>query len=115
MPNLFMALETHLNPWLTFRCGAQTSVFATYKQETPGTTFTDKRSDFTFMMGTSVKIGSLMFDAVLDPSFFNNPFAQLTGATNAQFEGYSPAGGLSAAGGPGNGTVFPQVSLTYTW
>ena len=115
MPNIFMALETHLNPWLTFRCGAQQSVFATYKEETPGVTTTDKHSDFTFMMGTTVKIGSLQFDAVLDPAFFNNPFAQLTGSTNAMFEGISPYGGLSAQGGPTNGTVFPQVSLTYTW
>jgi hypothetical protein len=115
MPNIFMALETHLNPWLTFRCGAQQSVFATYKEETPGVTTKDKHSDFTFMMGTTVKIGSLQMDAALDPAFFNNPFAQLTGATNAMFEGVSPGGGLRAGGGPTNGTVFPQVSLTYTW
>lgn len=115
MPNIFMALETHLNPWLTFRAGAQQSVFATYKLETTGATETAKLSVFTFTMGTTVKIGSVQFDAVLDPAFFNNPFAQLTGNTNAVFDGtsYYP-GGTRAQGGP-NGTVFPQVSLTYTW
>lgn len=115
MPNIFMALETHLNPWLTFRCGAQNSVFATYKLESGGVTQTWKESDFSFMMGTTVKIGSMQFDAVLDPAFFNNPFAQLTGNTNAVFEGAGYYPGSRAAGGPTNGTVFPQVSLTYTW
>lgn len=115
MPNVFMALETHLNPWLAFRCGAQTSVMATYKYETTGLTTTYKGSDFTFMMGTTVKMGNVQFDAVLDPAFFNNPFAQLTGNTNAVFEGYYYDKGYRAAGGPMNGTVFPQVSLTYTW
>lgn len=115
MPNVFMALETHLNPWLTFRCGAQTSVMATYKYETTGLSTTYKGSDFSFMMGTTVKMGNVQFDAVLDPAFFNNPFAQLTGNTNAVFEGYYYDKVSRAAGGPMNGTVFPQVSLTYTW
>jgi len=115
MPNVFMALETHLNPWLTFRAGAQQSVMGTYKLKTTGSTETIKLSLLTFNMGTTVKMGNVQFDAVLDPAFFNNPFAQLTGATNAMFEGIQPYGGLSAAGGPTNGTVFPQVSLTYTW
>lgn len=118
VPNLFMALETHLNPWLTFRAGAQQSVFASYKQKDSspgGVTQTYKVSDFMFMMGTTVKMGNVQFDAVLDPSFFNNPFAQLMGGTNAVFEGYYDYPSLSAAGGPGFATVFPQVSLTYTW
>jgi hypothetical protein len=116
MPNVFMALETHLNPWLSFRAGAQQSVFATYKYETTGLTQTFKGSDFSFIMGTTVKMGNVQFDAVLDPAFFNNPFAQLTGNTNAVFDGFGYyGGGARAAGGPTQGTVFPQVSLTYTW
>ncbi len=120
MPNLFMALETHLNPWLTFRAGAQQSVFATYKvkDSSPGgVTTKEKASDFTWMMGTTIKMGNVQFDAVLDPGFLNNPFAQLLGGTNAVYEGqyYLLDGANRAQGGPGYATVFPQVSLTYTW
>jgi len=116
MPNLFMALETHLNPWLTFRAGAQQSALATYKFKTTGNTQTFKESDFSWSMGTTVKLGNVQFDAVLDPAFLNNPFAQLMGNTNAVFEGSSQfGGGNRSTGGPGFGTPFPQVSLTYTW
>lgn len=115
MPNLFMALETHLNSWLTFRAGAQQSVFESYKEKTTGNTTTEKYSYFSFNMGTTVKLGNVQFDAVLDPAFFNNPFAQLTGGTNVAFGQYYYYGGDRAAGGPNYGTVFPQVSLTYTW
>jgi hypothetical protein len=67
------------------------------------------------MMGTSVKMGNVQFDAVLDPAFFNNPFAQLLGNTNAVFDGYGYDMVSRAAGGPTFGTAFPQVSVTYTW
>jgi hypothetical protein len=119
MPNIFMALETHLNSWLTFRAGAQQSVFATYKHKDSsvgGVTTSSKGSDFSFAMGTTVKLGNVQFDAVLDPAFLNNPFAQLMGGTNVAFDQYYYGGrGNRAAGGPNYGTVFPQVSLTYTW
>jgi hypothetical protein len=110
-----MALETHLNPWLTFRAGAQQSAFASYKYKTTGVSQTSKESDFLWSMGTTVKLGNVQFDAVLDPAFLNNPFAQLMGNTNAVFEGSSTFGGARSTGGPGFGTPFPQVSLTYTW
>lgn len=117
MPNLFMALETHLNPWLTFRAGAQNSVMATYKNKTTGNTQTWKESNFSFMMGTTVKMGNVQFDAVLDPMFLNNPFAQLLGSDNATFESdyyYDKANRAAGSGSP-YGTAFPQVSVTYTW
>ncbi len=118
MPNIFAALETHLNPWLTFRFGAQQAVFYTQKDEDTspgGVTTKDKYSYFTYMMGTTVKMGNVQFDAVLDPGFLNNPFAQLMGGTNAVYEGTYYYGYDRANGGPGYATVFPQVSLTYTW
>lgn len=118
MPSLFMALETHLNSWLTFRAGAQQSAFATYKtKHTGGVTTTSKGSDFNFAMGTTVKLGNVQFDAVLDPAFLNNPFAQLMGSTNVAFDQnyYGAYGSTRAAGAPNYGTVFPQVSVTYTW
>lgn len=114
MPNVFMALETHLNPWLTFRAGAQQTVMGTEKYEATGVSETEKLSNFSFNMGTTVKMGNVQFDAVLDPAFLSNPFAQLMGGTNATFDGSYYSGGSRAAGSP-SGTVFPQVSLTYTW
>jgi hypothetical protein len=118
MPNIFLALETHLNSWLTFRAGAQQSVFASYKDEDSGpggVTTQSKGSDFTWAMGTTVKLGNVQFDAVLDPAFLNNPFAQLMGGTNVAFDQYYYYDTARAGGGPNYGTAFPQVSLTYTW
>ena len=34
-----------------------------------------------FSLGTTVKLGNLVFDATLDPAFLQNPFAQLMGGT----------------------------------
>lgn len=114
-PNLFMALETQLNPWLTFRLGAQQQVYSTFKQDDGVTTQTTKYSDFSWAMGTSVKMGNVMFDAQLDPLFLNNPFGQLLGSTNGIYEGVYHGPSFGTAGSPTSGTVFPQVSLTYTW
>jgi hypothetical protein len=118
MPVLFMGLETHLNSWLTFRAGAQQSAFETWehKDSSPGgVTTKESQSHFSFNMGTTVKIGNVQFDAVLDPAFLNNPFAQLMGGTNVAFDQYNYYDANRAAGGPNYGTAFPQVSLTYTW
>ncbi|MFN8589322.1 MAG: hypothetical protein U0704_16140 [Candidatus Eisenbacteria bacterium] len=112
MPNVFLALETHLNPWLTFRAGAQNAMFYTYKDKVEGGETKYKEHYFTFNLGTTVKLGNLTLDATLDPAFLQNPFAQLMGGTNAVFyNGYY--GGRGDGYGPG--FVFPQVSATYTW
>ncbi|MFN8589323.1 MAG: hypothetical protein U0704_16145 [Candidatus Eisenbacteria bacterium] len=111
MPNVFLALETHLNPWLTFRAGAQNAMFYTYKEKFTGGENKWKEHYFTFNLGTTVKLGNLTLDATLDPAFLQNPFAQLMGGTSAYYWGYSSK---REAGGPNN-VVFPQVSATYTW
>ena len=113
MPNVFLALETHLNPWLTFRAGAQNAMFYSFTDKFTGGEDKYKEHFFTFNLGTTVKMGNLVFDATLDPAFLQNPFAQLMGGTNAFYYGaYGPSD--RPTGGPA-GFVFPQVSATYTW
>lgn len=105
-PQVFMALETQVNSWLTLRFGANKGVFHTYKVEgragTGGKTVTLKDSPFAMNVGAGVKVGSLMFDAVLDNLFYNNPAAQfLNSGDGGQFWNSS--------------YVFQKVSATYTW
>jgi hypothetical protein len=101
-PEIFMALETQVNPWLTLRMGATKAVFHTTKVEgTTGTvneTVTIKDSPFSMNAGASIKLGTLTFDTVLNSNFFQQPFAQLLG--NSYATGYP---------------VFPKVTATYRW
>ncbi|HXJ70806.1 MAG TPA: hypothetical protein VNM39_18045, partial [Verrucomicrobiae bacterium] len=97
-PNAFMALETHVNSWLTLRFGAQNAVLYSLKNETgnPVVTTTVKQHVFTYNMGAGVKLASLMLDATLAPGFWNNP---VSGVWN---------NGLG-------GDPFPRVSATYSF
>ncbi|MBI5170903.1 MAG: hypothetical protein HZA61_15545 [Candidatus Eisenbacteria bacterium] len=113
MPNVFMALETHLNPWLSFRAGAQNAMFYSYTEKFTGGEDKWKEHYFTFNLGTTVKLGNLTFDAVLDPAFLQNPFAQLMGGSNAFY--YNDYYGYRGNGYNAGNTAFPQVSATYTW
>ena len=117
MPNVFLALETHLNPWLTFRAGAQNAMFYSQKNKSgaPVTTDTYKEHVFSFNFGTSVKMGNLTFDATLDPAFLQNPIAQLMGGSNAFFYNNYYSKGPARPSGYNYDAVFPQVSATYTW
>ncbi|MBK7367282.1 MAG: hypothetical protein IPJ04_05020 [Candidatus Eisenbacteria bacterium] len=113
MPNVFMALETHLNPWLTFRAGAQNAMFYSYTEKFTGGEEKWKEHYFTFNLGTTVKLGNLVLDATLDPAFLQNPFAQLMGGQNAFY--YNSYYGPGRVDGGPVGFVFPNVSATYTW
>jgi hypothetical protein len=97
-PNVFMGLETHVNSWLTLRFGGQNAMLYSIKNEAgnPTVTQTVKLHSFTFNMGAGVKVGSLAFDATLNPQFWNNP----VGATFNNGLGNNP---------------FPQVSATYSF
>lgn len=97
-PNVFMALETHVNSWLTARFGAQNAMMYSLKNENlaPNTTETIKDHVFTFNIGASAKVGSLALDAVLTPQFWNNP----VGATFNNGLGSNP---------------FSRVSATYSF
>ena len=93
-PNLFMALETHTNSWLTLRFGAQNALMYSAKAEagSPVVTQTIKQHNFTFNTGATVKAGSLTFDATLTPQFYNNPVS----ATFNNGLGNTPFGRVSA-------------------
>ncbi len=107
MPNVFMALESQVNSWLTLRMGAQKTVMHTYKVEdnssdpTDQQTLTFKDSPFRMNIGAGVKVGSLMFDAVLDDLFYLNPVAQTMGSDDANFWW--------------NSNMATKVSATYAW
>ncbi len=106
-PQVFMALESQINHWLTLRMGATKGAWHSYKVEGDSPvnggqqTLTLKDSPFSMNIGTGVKVGSLQFDAVLDNLFYLNPGAQLLGNQRAFFWG---------AGAP-----FEKVSVTYAW
>lgn len=76
-PQLFAALETHVNPWLTLRFGANQDVNAKIKADpiaitggTPNSTTSFSR--FQMELGCGVKVGGLQFDAIMDSDFYNN-------------------------------------------
>jgi hypothetical protein len=76
-PQVFAALETHLNSWLTVRFGANKGAW--YKQEqrdnTVPATIKFMGSDFNMNLGAGVKFGNLQLDGILSNSFPNNlPF-----------------------------------------
>jgi hypothetical protein len=95
-PQVFAALETHVNPWLTLRFGASQDAYAKIKADPRlGTDAAVQQtfSRFTMNLGAGVKVGGLQFDATMDSDMFNN-FTRLS-ADNA------PA--------------FPRVTATYSF
>jgi hypothetical protein len=96
MPQLFAALETHVNNWLTLRFGANKGAFQNLKIEDKVTGETTKQSlsSFTMNLGAGVKVGSLQFDALLAPNFFQN---------------------LGWVGSGVAGSYFPKVTATYAF
>lgn len=76
LPQVFAALETHVNPWLTLRFGAQNDANVVWKW-TPfagsgAPTEKDTFADYTMSLGMGVKVGGLQFDAIADDNFYNN-------------------------------------------
>ncbi len=96
-PNVFMALETHTNSWLTLRFGAQNAMMYSAKNGSgaPAVTVTDKAHTFSYSIGATVKAGSMAFDAVMNPLFYNNP--------------------VGATFNNGLGIPFTRVSATYSF
>lgn len=102
-PQIFAALETHVNSWLTLRFGANQGVFQSVKLEEDGVgsdgvkeTETVSFSDFDMSLGAGVKVGTLQFDAVLTDNFYQN--LGYLGSGNSQSGGY-----------------FPKVTATYSF
>jgi hypothetical protein len=96
MPQLFAALETHVNNWLTLRFGANKGAFETLKFEDKTSGQTDKiqSSSFNMHIGAGVKVGQLQLDAILSDNFAQN---------------------MGWLGSGQAGTYFPKVTATYAF
>lgn len=98
MPQVFAALETHINSWLTLRFGAQKGAFHKVKIESKGAIPGEKGntetsfSSFNMNIGAGVKLGALQLDAILANNF-------------PQTLGWLGSGQV--------GTYFPKVTATY--
>lgn len=102
MPRMFVALETHVNSWLTLRMGASKGAYSKLKNEPTRTTrgkFVTTGTTFDMNIGAGVKVGSLMFDAVM--------------ANNSYQLAHGIFGGSAGAGSAPNGGYFPKVTATY--
>lgn len=95
-PNVFMALETNVNPWLTLRWGANKAVVSNIKAEDSVNSETQKftQSPFEMSIGAGVKLGTLQLDAIL-----NNVFPHTLGWLGS---------GIS-------NVYFPKVTATYSF
>ena len=74
MPQVFAALESHVNNWLTLRFGANKGAFQHVKvdDKTTGETQNLSFSSFDMHIGAGVKLGQLQLDAVLANNFPQN-------------------------------------------
>jgi hypothetical protein len=99
-PELFAALETHINNWLTLRFGASKSAYRRTKIEPtspptgPGGTREITDSPFTMNIGAGVKLSTLQLDAIL-----NQAFPQTMGWLGSGIPGI----------------YFPKVTATYAF
>ena len=94
-PQLFAALETHVNNWLTLRFGGNKGTFYSLEvndNSTPGS-FTIHSAPFNMSIGAGVKLGSLQLDAIMNNSF--------------------PHNGLYFISGNPTSPVFSKVTATY--
>lgn len=89
-PEIFAALETHVNTWLTLRFGANKGVFHSTKFEdnvAPATSVKEKDSPFAMVLGAGMKFGSLQLDGVLNSRFPQNmPYLVSGNVTSPLFE-----------------------------
>jgi hypothetical protein len=77
VPEMFAALETHVNPWLTLRFGARKGAFYSTKYEaTPAvgsaSETTLQWSPFMMSLGVGMKVGTLQLDATLHEDFVHH-------------------------------------------
>jgi hypothetical protein len=98
MPQVFAALETHVNSWLTARFGAHKAAWSQleFKDNTTPTDVKIKGSDFVMDLGVGAKFGNLQLDAVLNDEFPH-------------------VGPWFVSGQSTGGDLFPKVTATYPW
>jgi hypothetical protein len=94
-PQLFAALETHVNSWLTLRFGANKGAYHKIKEENTADNAQVTDSPFTMRLGTGVKVGTLQLDAILNDVWPHAGPWFLSGATA--------------------GAMFPKVTATYSF
>jgi len=96
-PEIFSALETHVNNWLTLRFGARKGVYNKLKIEpTAGGSAETSSSPFLMSLGAGVKLGTLQLDAVM-----NDVFPQTLGGWFSN--------------DPDGIVAFPKVTATYSF
>jgi hypothetical protein len=96
-PQLFAALETHVNTWLTLRFGASKGAWHKIEEEdeTTGDNVEISDSPFDMALGAGVKIGTLQLDAIVNDLW--------------------PHVGPYLFGGTSAGPMFPKVTATYAF
>lgn len=84
-PQVFAALETHINRWLTLRFGANKGAFQKVKWINQGAAVPQTNefsmSSFNMNLGAGVKLGTLQLDAVMDNNFAHH--VTMIGSTGA--------------------------------
>lgn len=95
-PQLFAALETHVNSWLTLRFGANKGAWEKLKIEgTGGDVLEFTNSSFNMNLGAGLKFGNLQLDAILDDRFPNRLPYFISGDSTSD--------------------MFAKVTATYPW
>jgi hypothetical protein len=97
-PQVFAALETHVNSWLTLRLGANKGAWHNVEivnNTAPAADLKWKDSPFSMNLGAGVKVGTLQLDGVLNPNFANN--------------------GLYLFSGNSTDPLFAKVTATYSY
>jgi hypothetical protein len=96
-PQVFAALETHVNNWLTFRMGASKGAYVKQEleEQTGGAKIEVSRSSFRMNLGAGVKLGTLQLDALV-----NDSFPQTLGGFFSQTSNF---------------VSFPKVTATYSF
>ncbi len=96
-PQVFAALETHVNSWLTLRFGANKGAWYSIEDKAPTVpaTIKFKGSDFNMRLGAGIKLGNLQLDAILHDDFPNNLPYFISGNQTSD--------------------MFTKVTATYPW
>jgi len=83
-PEIFAALETHINPWLTLRFGANKGAWHSVKEDDAITpqNIRFENSPFFMTLGAGIKLGTLQLDAVLNDHIAQNGLYLLSGSAN---------------------------------
>lgn len=87
-PQIFAALETHVNNWLTLRFGAQKDAFSNLKVESRTRPFKEQiwESSFSMNLGAGIKVGTMQVDAIVNNDFPHNmPYLVSGSPTNPLF------------------------------